>query len=56
MEETLTLYLKGLNIMKLTKNLSFKQKVKYTAVKALMIAFTGRIDLRRDDDVMDGDS
>jgi len=38
--------------MKLTKHMSFKQKVKYTAFKALAIAFTGRIDLRRDDDVL----
>jgi hypothetical protein len=37
--------------MKLTKHLSFKQKVKYMAAKALAIVFTGRIDLRRDDDV-----
>lgn len=38
--------------MKLTKGMNFKQKVKYAAAKAGMIAFTGRFDLHRDDDIV----
>lgn len=49
------LYLKGMRKMKKfrpTKGLSFKHKVKYAAAKAGMIAFTGRFDLHRDEDVL----
>lgn len=39
--------------MKLTKGMKLRDKIKYKKAKILMIAFTGRTDLRRDESFME---
>lgn len=39
--------------MKLTKGMKLRTKIKYAIAKGIMIAVTGRIDLRRDEDIVE---
>ena len=39
--------------MKLTKGMKLRTKIKYAIAKGIMIVFTGRTDLRRDEDIVE---